>query len=233
MNDSQRESALRGIFQAQSIRGVNLMLGDSIDTYDKYAEANDNAAGTADNMASIMGDNLGGSLTQIRSAMEGVLIQLSDVLTPLIRDHIVPAVQSYIERLSGLVEWFNNLSPTVQTVIIVIAAIAAAIGPVLVILGTLGIMIGGLITGFGAVAAMLGLVLSPVFLKLLPTSDIVCSNSDASARSRTNRLPTSAILSLASHERSAPCAYEKSPAFARGVRSRWRSLPSGTCSCYW
>src|SRR5690606_8166796 len=32
MNDSQRESALRSIFQAQSIRGVNLLLGDGIDT---------------------------------------------------------------------------------------------------------------------------------------------------------------------------------------------------------
>lgn len=173
MNDSQRESALRGIFQAQSIRGVNLLLGDGIDTYDKYAEANDNAAGTADQMAAIMGDNLAGSLTQMRSALEGVLIQLSDVLTPLIRDHIVPAVQGFIEKISGLIDWFGNLSPTVQTVILSIIGIAAAIGPVLMILGTLGIMIGGLITGFGAVAGVMGLVLSPVGLVVIAIAALV------------------------------------------------------------
>lgn len=173
MNDSQRESALRSIFQAQSIRGVNLLLGDGINTYDKYAEANANAAGTADEMARIMGDNVAGGFTQLKSAMEGALIQLSDILAPILKDTIIPAMQGLIEKISGLISWFSNLSPTVQTVILVIAGIAAAIGPVLVILGTLGMMIGGMITGFGAIAGVLGLVLSPIGLIVIAIAALV------------------------------------------------------------
>jgi TP901 family phage tail tape measure protein len=157
MSDSQREAALRNIFQAQSIRGVNLMLGDGIDDFDKYTEANENAAGAASEMASVMGDNLAGQLTQLRSMLEGLLIQLSDELTPLIRDYIIPYVQRFMEFLGGLIERFGNLDPKIKLAIIGFLGVLAAIGPLLM---TVGMMLKGL----ALLAAGFAIVASPVFL---------------------------------------------------------------------
>ena len=137
MSDAMRENELRAIFGAQSIRGVNLMLGEGAETFARYSAANRESSGTAAEMASIMEDTLGGGFRALKSQMEGIMIQLSDVLVPVIREHVVPAVQRFGEFVSGLVERFNELEPRQQKIIGAVVAFAVAIGPVLVVVGTL------------------------------------------------------------------------------------------------
>lgn len=164
MNDSQREAALRNIFQAQSIRGVNLMLDEGIDNYDEYAAANENAAGKAGEMAGVMEDTLGGAFRELKSQTEGILIQLSDHLAPIMREQVVPAIQRAGEIVSDLIERFGELSPRTQKIILGAIALVAALGPVLVVLGMVAGAMANLVGPVMGVIKVLGLMGKAVIL---------------------------------------------------------------------
>ena len=187
MNDAQRESAMRSVFQAQSLRGVNVMLATGMGRYDELNGAIENSNGLAQQQADIMSNTVAGGFTTMRSAMEGVLIQMSDVLTPLLMQYVIPALQSLIGFLSGVVKWFSNLNPAIQTAIIVVLGIIAAIGPLLVIVGTLGIMIGGAITAFGILVPVLAAILSPIGLIVLAIAALAAGFIIAYKKSETFR----------------------------------------------
>lgn len=74
-------------------------------------------------------------------------IQIGDVLAP------------YVEKAARAIQWlmdkFNSLSPEAQKTIVVIGAIAAAIGPLLTIVGTLTSGIGSVIGLIGKVIPMI------------------------------------------------------------------------------
>lgn len=166
MSDAQRNAALSSVFQRQSLRGVNVLLGEGSTKYDELNKKIVESNGLAATQSTIMQDNLGGAFQRVRSAVEGLLIQLSDRLKPVIMDVIVPAILAFIEKLSGLITWFSNLSPSIQTVVLAVLGIAAAIGPVLVGLGLFITLIG---TAIGAIA----LIASPITLIVLALSGLV------------------------------------------------------------
>lgn len=54
-----------------------------------------------------------------------------------IGESFMPYAVQFVQWLTNVVNWFRNLSPSVQNVLVVIALLAAAIGPVLIVLGQL------------------------------------------------------------------------------------------------
>jgi len=123
----------------------------------EFTEQLENADGAAARMAETMTDNLYGRIQEMKSAFEEVALT--------IYDNIQPALEWLVEQIKGLADWFNNLSPSMQNTIIVIAGIAAAIGPLLIVLGQMSLglssiikLIGPLTTGLtGATGATGGL----------------------------------------------------------------------------
>jgi phage-related minor tail protein len=101
-------------------------------------------------MAGTMNNNLSGQLTLLKSALEGAGIAIGDAL--------LPVVKTATEWINNLVDWFNNLSPSMQTTITIFGLVAAAIGPILLIVGNLCIALGGLITFFSAGGAGAGIL---------------------------------------------------------------------------
>ena len=97
-----------------------------------------------------MEDNLQGGITKLKSALEGVGIQISEIL--------VPHLQKLVEKLQQAVDWFANLSPATQETIVKVAALAAAIGPLLLIGGKLVGGIGAVIGAISTVSAALAVV---------------------------------------------------------------------------
>lgn len=63
--------------------------------------------------------------------------------------HILPVITPLIQHLNELVQRFGALSPSVQQTILVVAGVAAAIGPVVLI-------IGQLVTAAGAISGVVG-----------------------------------------------------------------------------
>lgn len=98
-----------------------------------------NFGGTAKQTAEIMNDNLKGQLTILKSALQELAIQISDALTPTIRN-IVSGIQSFVEKLQQMDEGTRNS-------ILRWGLFLAAIGPVLTILGTLTSGFGMVFTG--------------------------------------------------------------------------------------
>ena len=77
---------------------------------------------------------------------------------------LLPYAQQAVHWVSALVGKFQNLSPEAQRVILVVAGIAAAIGPLLIVIGSLMSAIGGIVTFFAGGTAV---ALAPVVLPIL------------------------------------------------------------------
>lgn len=171
MTDEERTQAISNIFNKRDLKSVNALLGTSAERWNEVGSAVSNAGGAASQMAETQLDNMAGSLTLLKSALEGAGIAISDVLAPVVR--------KIADFITNLVTKFNELSPTAQKIIVVIGTIVAAIGPLLLIFGTLassigsiiglvgviGPIIAGLSVPFGAIVAIIaGVVAAGVLL---------------------------------------------------------------------
>ena len=93
-----------------------------------------------------------GSMRQLKNQLGDLAEQLGIIL--------MPALQKIVGWISNMVTWFQNLSPTTQKVIVVIASLAAAIGPVLTVGGKLLAMLPLIKAAFTAMTGPIGLVIS-------------------------------------------------------------------------
>lgn len=88
--------------------------------------------------------------------------------------YLAPALEKVVDVIGRFANWLSNLSPQVLTVIGVIAAVVAAVAPVLIVLGkisfaissimslmaTLGPAIGGVVAALGPVVLAIGAVIA-------------------------------------------------------------------------
>ena len=79
-------------------------------------------------MAATMQDNLPGQLTILKSQLQELAISFGEILMPVIRS-IVTKIQEFTDKLNGMDEGTKKN-------IVRIAALVAAIGPLLIIIGT-------------------------------------------------------------------------------------------------
>ena len=93
-----------------------------------------------------------GSMRQLKNQLGDLAEQLGMIL--------MPDLQKIVGWISNMVTWFQNLSPTTQKVIVVIASLAAAIGPVLTVGGKLLAMLPLIKAAFTAMTGPIGLVIS-------------------------------------------------------------------------
>ena len=127
----------------EGMAGLLAIVNTTEEDFNNLSNSIYNASGTSQEMADIMMNNLSGQLTILKSQLEGVALQLGEIL--------MPYVKKFVEWLQQLVQKFSELSPEQQEQIVKFAAIAAVIGPVLLIVGKLVTSIGGMITTFGKI----------------------------------------------------------------------------------
>ena len=154
MGTAQRAAALQSTFTADSIKGLNLVMTEGMGKISGYEEQLRKAGGTAGEQAATQLDNFSGQMTLLKSAMETGAIAISDVLTPGISRLV-----GYVQQAVG---WFNGLSDSQKRMIVVVAMVVAAIGPLLMILGSIAGSIGSIITLVGLIASPVGLVVAAV-----------------------------------------------------------------------
>jgi len=136
--------------------------------FQKLTNSINNAGGTAKEMADTQLDTLEGKITILKSALEGLAISFGEVLIPMLTD--------LVQWVTGVIDKFNSMDDSTKELIVKIAGIAAALGPVMIILGNLislvtkvsGVFgqvtsaISGVISSAGGVAGVLGKVGSVV-----------------------------------------------------------------------
>lgn len=72
---------------------------------------------------------------------------------------ILPIFTEAIKKLNGLLGWFSKLSPTTKTWIMMIAGLAAAIGPLLIVIGTL-------ITATSVLLGLITAISAPIWITI-------------------------------------------------------------------
>jgi len=141
----QKTAALTTIFGAEAYKHWAILLEAGSDTLAEHTQGLENSDGTAQKMADTMVDNLAGSLMMLRSALEGLAIQFSD----LIKDDI----RAFADGLTMLAGKFSKLDDNTKKTILIVAGIAAAVGPVMV---ALSILIKSFMTVRSAIAGVRG-----------------------------------------------------------------------------
>lgn len=122
-------------YVASTLAGKNAMSGflaivnSSDEDFNKLADAIYNADGAGMEMYDTMTNNLQGSVTELMSALESLMISMGDLLVPLIKE--------VVSMLQGWVEHLNSLDETQKQQIIQVALVVASIGPLITIIGKL------------------------------------------------------------------------------------------------
>lgn len=147
LTKAQQAEYAAAIFGQESMAGMLAIINASDKDFDKLTESINNAGGTAQNMADTQLNNLSGQLTILKSTLESIAISIGEILMPYVRD--------FVSGLQSVAEWLNNASDSQKRFAVTVAAIAAAIGPIL--------LIGGKIAGVIANFMKLGSIISGLF----------------------------------------------------------------------
>ena len=151
LTDAQKAEYAAGIAGKEGMSGLLAIVNSSQTDFDNLTESINNSNGAAKDVADVMLDNLGGQLTILKSTLEGIAIAFGDILLPTIKN-VVSGLQSFLN-------WITNLTDGQKQLVVTIAAIVAAIGPVLLIVGKLitsVLQIAKVVTSVVGIAAKIG-----------------------------------------------------------------------------
>lgn len=167
MDDKTRSAALATLFGAESVAGWTALIQRGSEELAAYTKELENAEGAAKEMADIMQDNLQGQLTMLKSQLEGVALELAEVL--------IPVVSQGVSKISEFIDRIKNMDDGTKETIKQVAKFAAILGPSLLIIGKMTTGVGRLVTEFGFFAGrvkslgLMGAIFTPgvkVFLIL-------------------------------------------------------------------
>jgi TP901 family phage tail tape measure protein len=114
----------------------------------KMTEEIGKSDGAAKKMADTLNTGLAGGFEQMKGSLDTVLIALGTTLLPIMTNLVKAGTEFINNWILPAVKWFGELPGPVQNVAIAIAAVAAAIGPLLLVAGTM-------ISSFATVAPVL------------------------------------------------------------------------------
>lgn len=102
MTDAQRTTALQMTFTTDSMKGLNMILGEGTGSIKAFEQQLASSDGTAQSMADTMNDNLGGDIKKLKSAFEELQLKLFDLLDGPLR---------------GIVQFVTDNMPLVITLV--------------------------------------------------------------------------------------------------------------------
>lgn len=127
MTSAEKSNIINTIFNKTDLASVNALLANTGSTWDDLQQSIIDSGGAAQQMADTQLDNLQGQLTILKSALEGLAISFGELLMPAIKQ-IVGWVQKFVD-------WLNGMDEGTKKVIVTVALLAAALGPVLIVVG--------------------------------------------------------------------------------------------------
>ena len=157
LSQAEQAEVAANLAGKEGMSGLLAIVNASETDFNKLTKAINTADGTAQDMADTMLDNLGGQLTILGSALEGLAISFGEML--------VPTLTEGVRHLTEFVDSLNAMDDDTKQAILTFGMIVAAIGPMLLIFGKLASSISaiiGLIGGTGGLAAIVGLLAGPL-----------------------------------------------------------------------
>lgn len=132
------------------LSSVNALLANTGSTWDDLQQKITDSGGAAQQMADTQLDNLQGQITILKSALEGLAISFGELL--------MPAIKSIVGVIQKAVDWLNSLDDGTKKVIVTVALVAAALGPVLIVIGKVISAVGTIMTVVPKIAGVINTV---------------------------------------------------------------------------
>ncbi len=165
MSESEKAANAEALVGKNAMSGFLAVMNAAPGDIEKLNGAITNCDGTAEKMAATMQDNLAGQLTILKSQLEELAISIGEILMPYIRQ-----IVSWIQ---GLVDWLNGLDEGTKKIIVTVALVAAALGPVLIIIGKVVGAIGTIMTVVPQIASAISGVIAFVSGTVIPAISAV------------------------------------------------------------
>lgn len=150
MTSAEKSNIISKIFNKTDLSSVNALLANTGATWDDLQESITKSGGAAQQMADTQLDNLQGQLTILKSALEGLAISFGELLMPAIK-LIVSWIQKFVDCLNGM-------GDGTKKVIVTIALLAAALGPILIVIGKVITAVGTIMTIVPKIAGVINVV---------------------------------------------------------------------------
>lgn len=119
MSDAQKAATASMLVGREAASGFLALLDSGQESLVKFTKELENSGGTAEKIASIQLDNLKGSWEELTGALETAAITVGTIL--------IPAIRAVVEFATELINKFNQLNPTVQKTITIVAAVTSGI----------------------------------------------------------------------------------------------------------
>ena len=150
MTSEEKANIISTIFNKTDLSSVNALLANTGNTWDELQASIENSGGAAGQMADTQLDNLQGQLTLLNSALEGLAISFGQLL--------MPAIKTIVGWVQKFVDWLNGMDEGTKKVVVTIALLAAALGPVLIIVGKVISAVGTIMTVVPKIAGAIKVV---------------------------------------------------------------------------
>ena len=138
LTDDQRAYYATALAGKEGMSGLISLFNLTQEEYDALTASMNNCSGVAGETAAVMQDNLQSKVEQLGGALESLAIKLSD--------YVIPFLAELVTGLTNAVEWFTNLNPVIQQVILFIGGVIAVAGPLLIIIGKVISLVGTIMT---------------------------------------------------------------------------------------
>lgn len=145
------------------------LTGQSTDMFSKSLAEMETSAGSAAAAFEIMDEGPARALERLKGELQLLVVEigeaflpiLKDDLIPIIRDDLMPFIQdTVIPLIKQVAEWFHNLDPGMQKVILAAGGILMALGPMLMFFGQLVAIIPALSAAWTAITGLTWLQVS-------------------------------------------------------------------------
>lgn len=140
MTSAEKQNIISSIFNKTDLAAVNSLLVNTGDSWDSLQQSITESGGAAQQMADTQLDNLSGQITILKSALEGLAISFGEILMPKIRA-AAKKIQEFVDKLNGM-------NDEQKETVVKIAAVVAAIGPMLILFGKVTSTVGTAMKGF-------------------------------------------------------------------------------------
>lgn len=151
LGESEKLQAAKALFGQEAMAGWLAVLDTGPDKFDEFTDKlikssdtldeHGNKIGSAAAMSAIREDNIGGAFRSMFSAIEGVAIEIGDVMKP--------TVKKIANQIQKIASWFIKLPEPIKKNVVVIGLLAAAFGPAMIAMGLMLKMTGTVFKSVG------------------------------------------------------------------------------------
>jgi len=138
----------------EAVAAAQVLAGTGAAKFSDELDRQANSAGAAAQAAAEIDKSFGREMERTKVAANNLAIAIGK--------NIAPALSAMNKVLEKVINFFSNLSPTTQKVVVVVAALAASIGPLLLGIGSIISIIPTLTAGLAAVKFALAAISGPV-----------------------------------------------------------------------